>query len=1170
MSSHWEQLKSAIGISALVSLYGLASLLVWFFGPALGFGLSERIVLIALILLTWPVAILINHYRKKRAERHAGSEGEEKQLAGVAKPAPLRAPAGTYEELQRSAEEATAWLRSTRLGTTPARDAIYSLPWLLVAGPPASGKTSLLLSAGLDFHVLPGQRHAEQNLIRPTRDCEWRVTDKAVLLDTAGRYQTEGAHSDEWSALIETLKKYRKNRPLDGVIIPVSAARVLASSEAEIEQQAKLLRTRLDEVTARTGIRFPVYLVFTHAEAIEGFSEFFHTLNSTERAAVWGATIPLEQAPKAHALFDVEFDYLSQALMRRRLVRLGAPATPVEALRVFNFPLRFAKARSKLGLFASALFRPNPFSESPLFRGFYFTSHPARNSRGREALGRATGTVELASGTEAQVATKGFFTEDFFQEVLHRDRDLAASFQAVKKDPHRWHKILLGIAAAFLLFSMIGMLVSFIGNKRLIAQARARGEQVDEIWRADAGKDPTRKDATAARVEIEAVDALRQQLLELDEYDRNWPPLYLGFGLYSGNAIKEPLRTIYFESINQRFFKPVQAALERELRAFTTTSLEPVSTASDDLGRYYDLLKAYLMLAGDADKIEPTFLVHRLTDYWKQSAPPELELLAQQQLEFYASQASREDAPHLRPDERLVAEARRRLAAYPAVNRFYKRITTEIDAKVAPVSLDRILLDRGRGVLAGSYTVPGSFTIEGYRGHMIEAISSAAEEMSKEDWVMGAVAQASQGQSADIGKLQAIYLRDYTDQWQKFLKGLSVRPFNNKDEAVEALKALSASDSPLVLVLTEVVRHTNLSAAPQEGGFWGWIKSLFSRPSVDTSGGTSEVEKEFRPLFQFVSAAGDKESSLLSQYRAELQAVLGKLEIKSADQLSQVSQALLTGKDELGLQKAELAVAKLLDSFKTAAARDAAVLLKQPLGNLRAMLYGGSYEQIERAWREQLYPAARRLEQGFPFTSFGEASLTDLTRFLNPVNGQLTIFFNEKLASSFEEAGGQWRLKETGAFRFSDNFVNYLNSARRLREALFPTGSQQPEVAYELIVQPVPGADVVIEIDGNRAQASGSSPQSYKFTWPARTGASGARILVITGGGQPLERSFPGEWGLFKAFAAGAPNKMGDNQYVLSWNLGSVTVRATLRPASVTNPFERSLFTNLQAPQNLR
>src|ERR1700752_5419028 len=110
------------------------------------------------------------------------------------------------------------------------------------------------------------------------------------------------------------------------------------------------------------------------------------------------------------------------------------------------------------------------------------------------------------------------------------------------------------------------------------------------------------------------------------------------------------------------------------------------------------------------------------------------------------------------------------------------------------------------------------------------------------------------------------------------------------------------------------------------------------------------------------------------------------------------------------------------------------------------MLYGGGYEQIERGWREQIYPRARAVESGFPLTDSGESSVTDLARYLNPTNGQLTTFFNERLATSFEDAQGQWRLKETGAFKFSEGFVNYLNKARRLREALFPNGGQQPEV----------------------------------------------------------------------------------------------------------------------------
>src|SRR5260370_19808787 len=145
----------------------------------------------------------------------------------------------------------------------------------------------------------------------------------------------------------------------------------------------------------------------------------------------------------------------------------------------------------------------------------------------------------------------------------------------------------------------------------------------------------------------------------------------------------------------------------------------------------------------------------------------------------------------------------------------------------------------------------------------------------------------------------------------------------------------------------------------------------------------------------------------MSQYRAELRRVLDPLEGASADQLAQTSKSLLTGKDDIGLQKADQAVSSLLEGFKPAAAVDVKNLLKQPLDNLRAMLYGGGYEQIEKGWREQIYPSAHSIESGFPFTDAGESSVTDLGRLLNPVNGQFTTFFNERLVSSFDDVQRQ-------------------------------------------------------------------------------------------------------------------------------------------------------------------
>jgi len=1173
MSSHKDQIRHALNITMYVSLYTVACLLIFFLGSWVGIALPYQIALVALILLTWPFAIAINHYRKKKERQKSGNAAAKSSRSDG-----LTAPVRSSDELTRGAEEVVQWLDSTKLAAAKTSDAIYKLPWFVIAGPSSSGKTSLLLSSRLDFQALPSQRRADLNLIRPTRDCVWRVTDSAINIDTAGRYQSEGPDGEEWSSLLETIKKHRRNRPIDGLVISVDAARVLNCNDAEIEQQAKILRARLDEAIGRTQARFPVYLVFTHLDSIEGFEDFFSPFSAEDRSQVWGATIPLEQSQNAHALFDVEFDHLYDALMRRRLVRLGVPAPPAEQLRVFNFPLSFGESRRKLGLFTSALFRPNPFSENPLLRGFYFSS----SATGGRSKARTQSVVAKPSVTtatlvkpepeeeveEAKAAGQGYFTERLFKDVLHRDRDLAQSFLLNRKKPLPVRNILAAAAGAILFLFTVGVVVSYFSNGSFIDDARERGLRVEEINRIDNSKDQAKKTAVDGAVEMNAIEELRKVLVELDEYEKNSPPLHLRFGLYSGNEINPYLRAIYFDAIDRRFYKPVVAAIERDLRALTVakeTQAQPSEPASD-LGRHYDLLKAYLMLS-HVEKVEPAFLQNQLADYWKKaSISPDLELLSEEQLKFFAWQASRDDVSHYKPDDKLVADARLKLQSYPAADRLFKQLISGIDAKVQPVTLSTIIRDRGRGALAGSYAVPGSFTIRGYHQYWLKAVESAGEEISKDDWVMGPEAMATKDQSADISRLQSMYLREYTEQWQKFLKNVSVRAFKTKADAVDALRVFAANDSPIELLMLEVKRNTDLSAAPKGGGLWGWVKGLFSDDSKKQEG-TTDVEKEFGPLFPFVASEDKKERVPISEYRATLDQLVRSLEVKSDDQLAQAAKSLLTGKDEVGLQKAEQEISRSLDAFKTAATRDAARLLTQPLDNLRAMLYGGGYEQIDKTWREQLYPKAHALEAAFPFAdASSDTPVTDLAKFLNPVNGQFTAFFNERLATSFEESQGKWKLKESGAVKLSDGFVGYLNNARELRDALFAGGGAQPEVSYEIKLQPVAGADVRVEIDGTSVETRSASAQAAKFTWPARAGTSGARIVIVRNG-QQAEASFPGEWGLFRLFAAGKPTKSGENQFQLSWSAGSITVRAVLTASSATSPFERRLFTELRAPQ---
>lgn len=1176
MSVQGDQIKSALGISALVSFYGIASLAVWFLGPSLGMGLAWQITIIALILLTWPFAILINHFRSKRAKKRAevsaaaGDQQAEKSTAP---------PKRVYDELSRAAEEAVQWLRSSLLAGAKSNRAVYALPWFVVAGPPASGKTSLLLSSGLDFHTLPSQRRADHNIVRATRYCDWRVTDVGVFIDTAGRYQNDGPARDEWLALLDTIKKYRADRPLDGFLITVNAKRILLSSEAEIEQLAKTLRARLDELIHLARVRFPVYLLFTHLDSVNGFSDFFREGEADAGSEVFGVTIPLEKSPGAHALFDVEFDFLYHSLSRKRLILLQRSATAKARLNIFDFPWRFRDSQGKLGLFTSSIFRPNPFSESPLLRGFYFTASAANGDR------TSSRTVAEADDERPAAAVgKGYFIDRFFREVLLRDKDLASSFQASRKHPPRLRVYLLAAAVLALLIFAVGAAVSFLGNHELLAEATERGARVEAIRHADLGKDVTKKEPVAARDEVEAVEALRGTLAKLDDYDRNSPPLKLRFGLYSGNAINSALRAIYFDSIQQRFVKPAGAALEQDLQSFANGanvtasagagSLAPTSDPSanqddeDVLGHNYDLLKAYMMLA-DRSKVDAAFLAGQLEGYWKKTSPSDMEPTSLRQLQFFAAQAGAEDAPQYPIDTRLVERVQRKLTAYPPFKRYYKQLISEINAKTKPVTVDSVVKGSGLDELVGTHTVPGSFTIDGYRNFIQPVFDSNSAEISKDDWVMGSAAAGAEAHSNDIAELKSLYWNQYSDHWRQFLRGISVRPFKTPAEAVASLRVLSATDSPIAAVLAAVARHTQLSSKPKESGVWHWITSFFSSKAGQDTIGDTPVEREFAPLIEFVgSTESKKDAGAITQYRDELLQMGDRLENKTPEQLAETSKALLAGKDEIGLQKAEKTANRLLS--RTPAATDAAGFLKQPIENTRALLYQGVSEQIDQEWTE-VYAKAQQLESGYPFSDGSDASVADLSQFLNPVNGKFSVFLNKLLVTSIEGTAGQWRRKPSSSFRISDDGLKFLNDAGRLRDALFPDAtSQQPAVSYQLTLQPEKDTEVTIDIYGKPVQTVGVGDQTIKFDWPAPPGSLEAKITVVPKTTLLAEppTTFKGEWALFRLFDQGAPGPSAP--YKLSWKVGSVVVHATLQPLTANHPFDRRLFRNLRAPQTIR
>lgn len=1219
MSWHTDQLKYALGLGGLVSFYGLISIIILVGGNRFGIELTYQIVVIAIVLLTLPFALIIGFVVARRAKKKEKAEEQAAQAAAAnaqsasengqnGQPAPQKtgAPSGKYEELTSNADTAVNFLKTSNLSGTKGTDALYSLPFFVFAGAPRSGKTSLVLSSGLNFHTLPNQRQSEQSLVRPTRSTDWRVTSDAVILDTAGRYQTEGeTDADEWSALLETLKKYRGNRPLDGFVLVANAEKLLNANESDIEQQAKVLRNRLDETMQRAKVRFPVYLVFTHADSIEGFRDSFSTSQNEGKNAILGATFPLEKTANAHALFDGEFDALQQSLMTRRLFRLSAPFPPARQLRIFNFPAHFNSSRRKLGHFVQTLFRPNPFSESPMFRGFYFTASLPQGTQQR-------GAEENAPAMQTVGTT--YFAERFFRDILLRDKDLVATFQAQKKSPPVMGWLLLVFGAGIIGILLALSALSLWTNRAMLLEATDRGQKVNEIILADRGRDPLTKDANSARNEVEATDSLRRTLLPLDKYEREGAPFWMRLGLYSGSRVyNERLLPIYFEAVEKRYKTPVVSRLEQDLQKFADNqaNLSAASLTDEqekDLGKHYDLLKAYLMLSGDyKDKAEPIFLTTQLEEYWKKSSPPELEGLSQEQLAFYATQVDRDNFPSIQLNKNLVDKARTRLQAYPAVFRYYKRVTTDIDKKIDPVTVESILAGLSGGEMEGTAKVPGSFTIEAFRGDWQKALVEAPIKLSEDDWVMGEKATGVQATQDDIRKLQDRYFNEYTDTWRKFVRGVKVTSPKTKGDIVESLRKYSNAQSPMEALVKEIARNTNFSSNESKGDWWGWIMSFFQTQKA-TGEGSTPVEKEFKPLFGFVGERDKPDEAPASKYRGDIRQLLNNLEGQSVD-FEKIAKDLNADppRDLIKLDKAESNVNSRLEAFTTPAGQDLADLLKKPVQNVRSYFGAGAKEQLEKKWREQVLVKAKEIENGYPFSDSGEADLPKLTAYLNNANGALTKFYTESLSKYFEESDGQFKVRDTQeakGMNFTPEFVAYLNNAFKLRQAMFGSGAT-PNFEYDFKLQPIKDAAVVeVSIDGQKTDST--STGSAKFRFPAQSGGETGVILQFTGTGDTLSttpvnnnantsansansnvntsantskppaasptstatsKKYPGQWGLFKMVEDGAPKNQ-NGEYLLTYKLGAKTVTATIRPTG-GDLFDKNIFRSLKAPEKM-
>ncbi|AOJ61451.1 type VI secretion protein VasK [Burkholderia ubonensis] len=924
---------SIVGIIALAAILFIAA-------DTLQLPLLWAALAFAAILALWLGVALWRRWRVKRANRQLGEMLEEQAETGkIAAPAAAAAATDAktadLDVLRTRLSDAVKTIKTSKIGQVSGGSALYELPWYIVIGNPAAGKSSAVINSGLQF-PFADKNSAVIHGIGGTRNCDWFFTTEGILLDTAGRYSVHEEDRSEWLGFLGLLKRYRPKAPINGIIVTASIAELTGNRPEFAINLAKNLRQRVQELTEKLEVFAPVYVMFTKADLITGFTEFFSSSDKHEYDRVWGATLPYEPDEKRDvvALFDERFEELYDGLKEISVAQLSLSRGNLASPGQLSFPLEFSTIKPALRAFLATLFENNPFQYKPIFRGFYFTSALQEGETSSAAAQRIAHRFGLDASAlpkpHSAFSKNGFFLRDLFSKVVFADRQTVRQFASPTKTRLRYATF-FGFVAALAL-ALGGWTWSTIGNQQLVANVQA---DLDNVSRMQQGRNDLQS-------RLQAMDILEDRIEQLEQFRRD-KPVSVSLGLYQGDRLEQHLLTEYYNGVRQILLSPVSQNLASFLKDVNAhpdqlvpmtrppesgavqggaipVSTSPAGAAAPQGGLYsdasptnvqdaYNALKTYLMLS-DKRHVEQAHLTDQVARFWRgwletnRGNMPRDEMIrsAERMISFYLARVNDNDWPMIEANLSLVDQTRENLRrvvrGMPARQRVYEEIKARASTRFAPMTIARIVGDGNGGLIAGSYAIPGTFTRDAWFEYVQPAIRDAAtKELQAKDWVLNTSTQDDltlEGSPEQIQKtLVGMYKTEYAQHWQKFMQGIAVQGFSSFGQAVDGMNRLGdPQDSPIRKVLETAYDQTswdnpslaNATIKKAQTGVVNWFKQLFTRTkagqvtaaNIDINGNPADVPmgpvgQEFVGLARIVAAHDG--TSLLKGYMDTLSKV---------------------------------------------------------------------------------------------------------------------------------------------------------------------------------------------------------------------------------------------------------------------------------------------------------
>jgi type VI secretion system protein ImpL len=1064
-----------------------------------------------LIILGYLLYLLIKKMRAKKNARML--EGFLNQQANDqmlnARPDVQDELAAIKEKLARAMQV----LRQSRVARgRRGAEALYVLPWYMIIGPSASGKSTAIRNSGLHFPPVDPDSDDPGRIkgMGGTRNCDWWFSNEGIILDTAGRYTLSAnvqEDREEWTSFLQMLRKARPRAPINGLILGISLDELLKMDAEGMEAHARALRARVDELIVKLEILFPIYVVFTKCDLVSGFVEMFGDLSRGDREQVWGYTREYGPArEQLHKEFEREVRSLKDVLERRRIRELSGDLRPAQKRGIYLFPVEFDDACARLSGFIESLFRPNPYQQNPLVRGVYFTSGTQEGTPIARVIASMRHQFSLGGGdfltAEPVRETKAYFIRDLFQEVILPDEaKVAPTTKAWRR-----RRFLRGLAIAAQLIAAAALSVAlFISYGKNRVANTALGDDTARIAHSTGTTNAFSIDM------LDTLDILRDRLQTMEA----GTPVMSRWGIYSGDVALEGAREVYFDRFRRLLLVPTAMQLSQSLTSMLQTQMNCEDTSLFD--RYYSAFTTYKMLTLPSDSIphDPGKLLRQVKAIWRPFVPEErqaeLDYLAERQVDYYWRHRTGGKLASLQvaPDRNLLAQVGAQFDRCWTPQRLYRTLIDEVNGELG----DYRYVDAITSIRVEGGSVGRAFTRDGWEQAVRPRIERISDRINADPALQEAFAVYEE---EEIRKqMMGFYADDFVANWRQFISSGKVRPFYDLNDAFAGMVELSADPSPVVKILDKVFDQTEIT---------------------DSKGKRFEkIEQQFEPIGRFLGRrnvdAGEepnkaKYTALLAALPAAVQGVQQKLqgEARCAESLTRFNGDINLKSTQIGMFISGPGLAAV-----------AADLLREPLFKSRSAASAGACACLDRVWRTNVLEDFNlKLASSYPFSPQGvDASPGDVEGFFTRT---LRAFVDAEIKPA-EELG----VPLSGSFRqaitTSRSIQEILSrGTEKLRFTLTATGDMPGVRSLHLTYPPEPEWTYVM-----------GQPQRRDYKWP-QPGAGTCDLRITSLGDAYFEpKRHQGPWGIFRLFDEATVRSSGDLVWVFKSRDGqSLNAKLTL------------------------